>query len=106
MSVGVFVNTAGNEFLAAASFTGDQNRFRVACHALDQQHEALHGGAGHNELCPVDLPLNRRACFQCIPQRWPEYTSSASTLPPRLIPSRAKEKSSTATRETISRDRL
>jgi hypothetical protein len=47
----------------------------------------------------VDLPLNRRTCFQRIPPRLPEYTSSANTLLPRLIPSRAKEKSSTARRE-------
>jgi hypothetical protein len=49
----------------------------------------------------MNLALNRRPCFQCIPRRLPEYTSSASTLLPRLIPSRAKEKASTASRELI-----
>jgi hypothetical protein len=34
----------------------------------------------------------RRTCFQCVPQRLPECTSSASTLRPRLIPSLAKKK--------------
>jgi hypothetical protein len=53
------------------------------------------------------LALNRRrTCFQCIPPRLPEYTSSASTLRPRLIPSRAKEKASTAGRELMSNPRF
>ena len=70
-------------------------------HTLDHGHEALHRATGNDEFSAVNLALNRRPCFQCVPHRLPEYTSSASTLLPRLIPSRAKEKASTARRELI-----
>src|ERR1700676_490798 len=99
--VGKFMNAAGDQFLATARFSGNQDSFGVAGHTLDHGHEALHRATGNDEFSAVDLALNRRPCFQSVPHRLPEYTSSASTLLPRLIPSRAKEKVSTAGREVL-----
>ena len=100
------MNAASNEFLARAGFTSNQDSLGVPRHTLDHGHEPLHRATGNDEFSAVDLALNdfalnRRPCFQCIPHRLPEYTSSASTLLPRLIPSRAKEKASTASLELI-----
>jgi hypothetical protein len=71
VTVGVFVNAAGDKFFAAAGFPGYEDGFRVPRNALHQEHEALHRATSHNEFCAVDFTPNRRACFQCIPQRWP-----------------------------------
>jgi hypothetical protein len=101
VAVGKFVDAASDQLFTTAGFPSDQDRFSVASHAFDHGHEALHRATGKDELSAVDLALNRRCCFQCIPHRLAAYTSSASTLLPRLIPSRAKEKASTARNELI-----
>src|SRR5580704_2325718 len=108
VTVGKFVDTASDQLLATTSFTRDQDSFGVPGHALDHGHEALHRATGNDELGAVNLALalNRCPCFQCVPHRLPANTCSASTLPPRLIPSRAKEKASTARKELIRNPRF
>jgi len=85
------VDAASDQFLAAAGLAGNQDSLSVASHALDHGHKALHRATGYDELGAMNFALNRRSCFQCVPRRLPEHTSS--------VPFRAEPKKKLAQEE-------